>query len=124
MAGDVELDTEVLSNRLSRLVELYDQTTTIKNRIVSLRAQQTSDVWPDVPSVQDFAQRYRDSLTSVQGQIDAIREAIDACRQALADSALSLQQQDAAIEEQLQLLANRLDRPAVAAAPGAVRSAS
>lgn len=124
MAGDVELDTQVLSNRLNRLVELYDETTTLRNRIVALRSGQDGDVWPPIPSVQSFAARYRASLTDVQDRIDAIREAIDACRQALADSALSLQQQDAAVEEQLTLLANRLDRQVGTPSGRLVRTAS
>lgn len=124
MAGDVELNTEVLSNRLNRLVELYDETSQLRSRIVALRSAQDSDVWPTIPSVQSFAARYRSSLTDVQQRIDAIRDAIDACRQALADSALSLQQQDAAVEEQLALLASRLDRQPTTPHPGLVRSVS
>lgn len=122
MAGDVEVRTQVLQARLGQLVTLFDDTDRLKGQIQSLRGNQTDAVWPDIPSVQAFAGRYRDALQAVETRLDSIRDTIDRCRQALADSALSLEQQDAAVEEQLRLLAERLDAQAapapVAASPG------
>ncbi len=109
MAGDVEVRTQVLQARLGQLVTLFDDTDRLKGQIESLRGNQTGDVWPDIPSVQEFAARYRSALQNVETRLNDIRDTIDRCRQALADSALSLEQQDAAVEEQLRLLSERLD---------------
>lgn len=109
MAGDVEVRTQVLQARLGQLVTLFDDTDRLKGQIESLRGNQTGDVWPDIPSVQEFAGRYRSALQNVETRLNDIRDTIDRCRQALADSALSLEQQDAAVEEQLRLLSERLD---------------
>ncbi|NHT17520.1 hypothetical protein [Cellulomonas sp. IC4_254] len=109
MAGDVEVRTQVLQARLGQLVTLFDDTDRLKGQIESLRGNQTGDVWPDIPSVQEFAARYRGALQNVETRLNDIRDTIDRCRQALADSALSLEQQDAAVEEQLRLLSERLD---------------
>jgi len=109
VAGDVEVRTQVLQARLGQLVTLFDDTDRLKGQIESLRGNQTGDVWPDIPSVQEFAARYRSALQNVETRLNDIRDTIDRCRQALADSALSLEQQDAAVEEQLRLLSERLD---------------
>jgi DNA repair exonuclease SbcCD ATPase subunit len=117
VAGDVEVRTQVLQARLGQLVELFDDTDRLKGQIQSLRENQGGDVWPDIPSVQEFATAFRDALRAREDRLESIRTAIDACRQALADSALSLEQQDAAVQEQLRLLAQRLDAaPASSAA--------
>lgn len=110
MAGDVELDTQVLEGRLRQLVTLFDDTERLKGQIESLRAKQTGGVWPEeIPSVQDFANRYRESLRQAEDRLAAIRTAIDACRQALSDTGRSLQEQDAAVQEQFRQLEARFD---------------
>lgn len=109
MAGDVEVRTQVLEARLRQLVRLFDDTDQLKTRIQTLRYNQSGGVWPEIPSVQAFAARYREALTIVEQRLESIRTAIDACRQALSDSALSLEQQDAAIQEQFRLLTERLE---------------
>lgn len=125
MAGDLEVRTQVLQARLGQLVTLFDDTDRLKGQIESLRGNQTGDVWPDIPSVQEFATRYRAALQDVETRLNDIRDTIDRCRQALADSALSLEQQDAAVEEQLRLLAERLDAtPAPAPVVSARRAGS
>jgi len=109
VAGDVEVRTQVLQARLGQLVTLFDDTDRLKGQIARLRENQGGDVWPDIPSVQEFATAFRDALRAREDRLESIRTAIDACRQALSDSALSLEQQDAAVQEQLRLLAQRLD---------------
>ncbi|WP_158374806.1 hypothetical protein [Cellulosimicrobium cellulans] len=108
MAGDVEVRTQVLQARLGQLVTLFDDTDRLKGQISRLREGQAG-AWPEIPSVQAFAASFRHALQAREDRLESIRTAIDACRQALADSALSLEQQDAAVEEQLRLLAERLD---------------
>lgn len=108
MAGDVEVRTQVLQARLGQLVTLFDDTDRLKGQISRLREGQAG-AWPEIPSVQAFATDFRNALQAREDRLESIRTAIDACRQALADSALSLEQQDAAVEEQLRLLAERLD---------------
>lgn len=118
MAGDVEVRTQVLQARLGQLVTLFDDTDRLKGQIQSLRENQGGGVWPDIPSVREFAASYRSALSDAESYLEVLRTAIDACRQALSDSALSLEQQDAAIEEQFRLLAERLDAtPAAASHP-------
>lgn len=116
MAGDVEVRTQVLQARLGQLVELFDDTDRLKGQIARLREGQAG-AWPEIPSVQSFATDFRNALQAREDRLESIRTAIDACRQALSDSALSLEQQDAAVQEQLRLLAQRLDAaPASSAA--------
>ncbi|WP_217616390.1 hypothetical protein [Cellulomonas sp. GbtcB1] len=117
MAGDVEVRTQVLQARLGQLVTLFDDTDRLKGQISRLREGQ-SGAWPEIPSAQAFATKYQSALQQAEQRLDAIRSTIDACRQALADSALSLEQQDAAVEEQMRLLAARLDPAAATPAPG------
>jgi uncharacterized protein YukE len=117
VAGDVELDTQVLEGRLRQLVTLFDDTERLKTQIQSLHGQQAGGAWPDIPSVQAFAQRYGQAIEQAENRIAAIRTAIDACRQALSDSAQSLQQQDGAIQDQFRQLAARLDAPSSASVP-------
>ncbi|MET0435474.1 MAG: hypothetical protein ABW025_15020 [Cellulomonas sp.] len=123
MAGDVEVRTQVLQARLGQLVTLFDDTDRLKGQISRLREGQ-SGAWPEIPSVQAFATSYQSALQQAEDRLDEIRNTIDACRQALADSALSLEQQDAAVEEQMRLLASRLDPTSAAAAPAPVATGS
>jgi len=108
VAGDVEVRTQVLQARLGQLVTLFDDTDRLKGQISRLREGQ-SGAWPEIPSVQAFSAKYESALQDAENRLTAIRETIDACRQALADSALSLEQQDAAVEEQMRVLAARLE---------------
>lgn len=117
MAADSGYQAEILRDRLSKLVSLYDTTDTLKGQIQSVRYRQTSAVWPTgIPSVQGVADLYKDSLRAIEEQLDAIRDTIEACRQALSDSALSLDQQDAAVDELMSQLQQRL-APEPAPAP-------
>ena len=118
MAGDLEVRTQVLQARLGQLVTLFDDTDRLKGQIASLRGNQDSDVWPGIPSVTAFAQKYRLALADVEDRLNVIRAAIDGCRQALSDSGLSYEQQDAAVQEQFRLLAERLDGGTTAPAGG------
>lgn len=108
MAGDLEVRTQVLQARLGQLVTLFDDTDRLKGQVSRLREGQAG-AWPEIPSVQAFATSYRNALQDAENRLDLLRTTIDACRQALADSALSLEQQDAAVEEQMRLLVARLE---------------
>jgi Skp family chaperone for outer membrane proteins len=110
VAADSGYDAPILRDRLSKLVTLYDTTETLKGQIQAVRYRQTSAVWPTgIPSVQAVAAQYKDSLRAIEEQLDAIRDTIEACRQALSDSALSLDQQDAAVDELMSQLEKRLE---------------
>ncbi|MCG7287212.1 hypothetical protein MHY85_14690 [Cellulomonas sp. ACRRI] len=117
MAGDVEVRTQVLQARLGQLVTLFDDTDRLKGQIARLREGQSS-AWPEIPSAQTFSAKYESALRDAENRLTAIRETIDACRQALADSALSLEQQDAAVEEQMRVLAARLEGTSATPATG------
>lgn len=109
VAGDLEVRTQVLQARLGQLVTLFDDTDRLKGQIQSLRGSQDGDVWPGIPSVAAFAENWRAALQDVERRLDALRNAIEGCRQALSDTGLSFEQQDAAVQEQFRLLAERLD---------------
>jgi hypothetical protein len=114
VAADTGYEAEIIRDRLSKLVTLFDITENLKSQVTQIRFDQTSAVWPsEIPSVADFASRYRETLWGVEQQLGTIRDSIEANRQALEDSYRSLNRADEAIDELLRGLQERIDsRPA------------
>ena len=112
MAGDVGLRIDEISANLNKLITMHSQVQRMRDRVADMRALQTSDVWPAISSVVQFADRYRGALDEAETAIRQIETEIEECRLALAESARSLQNQDAAVEERLRALADRLEATA------------
>lgn len=112
MAGDVGLRIDDISGNLSKLISMHSTVQRMRDRVADMRALQTSDVWPAIDSVAQFADSYRAALDGAETSIRTIEQEIEECRLALAESARSLQNQDAAVEERLRLLADRLESTA------------
>lgn len=112
MAGDVGLRIDEISANLNKLITMHSQVQRMRDRVADMRALQTSDVWPAIDSVVQFADRYRGALDEAETAIRQIETEIEDCRLALAESARSLQNQDAAVEERLRALADRLEATA------------
>jgi chromosome segregation ATPase len=112
VAGDVGLRIDEISSNLNKLISMHSQVQRMRERVADMRALQTSDVWPAIDSVAQFAEKYRGALDGAETSIRQIETEIEDCRLALAESARSLQDQDAAVEERLRLLADRLEATA------------
>ncbi|GIG36072.1 hypothetical protein [Cellulomonas pakistanensis] len=110
MAGQTGYTAEIIRDRLNKLVTLFDITENLKDQVMQIRFDQTSAVWPsEIPSVADFASRYRQTLWDVEQQLGTIRDSIEANRQALDDSYRSLNRVDETIDELLRGLQERID---------------
>jgi methyl-accepting chemotaxis protein len=112
VAGDVGLRIDEISGNLNKLITMHSQVQRMRDRVADMRALQTSDVWPAIDSVVQFADQYRGALNEAETVIRQIETEIEECRLALAESARSLQNQDAAVEERLRALADRLEATA------------
>jgi chromosome segregation ATPase len=112
VAGGVGLRIDEISSNLNKLISMHSQVQRMRERVADMRALQTSDVWPAIDSVAQFAEKYRGALDGAETSIRQIETEIEDCRLALAESARSLQDQDAAVEERLRLLADRLEATA------------
>lgn len=114
MAADTGYEAEIIRDRLSKLVTLFDITENLRSQVTQIRFDQTSAVWPsEIPSVADFADQYRNRLWMVEQRLGTIRDSIEANRQALDDSYRSLNRADESIDELLRGLQERIDsRPA------------
>ena len=110
MAGQTGYTAEIIRDRLNKLVTLFDITENLKSQVMQIRFDQTSAVWPsEIPSVDAFADRYRQTLWGVEQRLGDIRDSIEANRQALDDSYRSLNRADETIDELLRGLQERID---------------
>jgi hypothetical protein len=109
VAGDVGLRIDEISANLGKLITMHTDVRRMRERIVSLRQQNASGVWPDIDEVSDFARRYDDALRDCDRELLAISGEIESCRVALAESARALQAQDAEVHARLVALANALE---------------
>lgn len=112
MAGDVGLRIDEISANLNKLIQMHSQVQRMRDRVADMRALQTSDVWPAIDSVAQFADAYRGALDEAESSIRTIEQEIEDCRLALAESARSLQDQDEAVQDRLRRLADRLEATA------------
>jgi len=117
VAGDVDLDIDQVSVNVHRLMQLHDVVEQLERRVARLRERQSTDVWPHVSGITEFASRYRDAIRNAEQALVGVRAQLEQARQALADSARSHQLQDAAVQERLVALAARLDGSAPDPAP-------
>ncbi|MFF1530581.1 hypothetical protein [Cellulomonas sp. NPDC058312] len=109
MAGVTGLTLEQIEANLNKLILLHGDVQRMRDRVTTLRGQQTSNVWPAITGVAEFADQYRSALSASATRIRGVEEEIEACRLALAESARSLQARDEAEAERLQALAKRLE---------------
>ena len=110
MAGDVGYDYSELALSADKLLTLLTGVRALRARIAAMVENDSPDTWPDIPSVQQFASSYRQKLAEADAWISAIEEALDSSRTALSESARTMQEQDATVQEGLQAIAARLDR--------------
>jgi hypothetical protein len=110
VAGDVGYDYSELALSADKLLTLLTGVRALRARIAAMAQNDSPGTWPDIPSVQDFASSYRDRLVKAEAWISAIEEALDSSRTALSESARTMQEQDATVQEGLQAIAARLDR--------------
>ena len=109
MAGDVGLRIDEISANLRKLIQMHNDVMRMRDRIVQLRNQNASGVWPDIAQVNDFKTRYDAALEASNTELRAISDEIEECRVALAESARTLEAQDAAVHDRLVALANSLE---------------
>jgi hypothetical protein len=110
VAGDVGYDYSELALSADKLLTLLTGVRALRARIAAMAENDSPGTWPDIPSVQEFATSYRDRLVKAETWISAIEEALDSSRTALSESARTMQEQDATVQEGLQAIAARLDR--------------
>lgn len=115
MAGDVELDLEVLNNRLDRLLSLHDNVTTLAGALQDMSFRQTRDIWSEARPAQNFMSVYRNRIEDYKVSLDAVRTLMGEYKDALVASATALQLQDEAVQERLRLLTERLAQPSTQA---------
>lgn len=122
MAGDVGLRIDEISSNLNKLITMHSTVQRMRDRVGGLRAMQTSDVWPAIDSVAQFANKYRSALDAAETSLAEIEREIEECRLALAESARSLTNQDEAVQQRLQNLAARLEATAQVTSPALMRA--
>lgn len=109
MAGDVGLRIDEISANLRKLIQMHNDVMRMRQRIVELRQQNSSGVWPDIDQVNAFKAKYDGALQATNDELRAISDEIEACRVALADSARTLEAQDADVHDRLVALAHSLE---------------
>lgn len=109
MAGDVGLRIDEISANLRKLIQMHNDVMRMRQRIVELRNQNASGVWPDIAQVNDFKARYDTALQASNTELRAISDEIEECRVALAESARTLEAQDADVHDRLVALAYSLE---------------
>lgn len=120
MAGDVELDYDLVAASVKRLLKLHDVVEQMAGAVGDLRARQTSDVWPNVQGLSAFVGEYRRSIGAAEADLAVLREELALAGQALAASLRSHELRDAEEQQRITALLNRLDAvPASTSAPAA-----
>ncbi|GEL96318.1 hypothetical protein [Cellulomonas composti] len=118
MAADqVSLDHDLLTDRISRLIDLYDEMDAVRSEIEAVQGRQGSYVWSAEPSVQRFRSAYVSQLDALLATLGKVQQHIDTMRTALADSQRALLSQDEAAAELFDSLVDKLDGAGAPAGP-------
>ena len=120
MADQVRIDHDVLKNRISKLIDLYDDMNAVRAEVDAVLDRQDSSVWSSEQSVTTFRSAYVAQLRALSETMSLVRERIDAMRTALADSERALIEQDESTATLFESLGDKLDetRPPTVPFPG------
>lgn len=127
MAGDVDLDYDIVTGSVRQLLKLHDVAEQMASTVGQLRSQQTTAVWTNVQGLSEFARSYRGSIGAAEADLRVLREELAQASGALAASLRSHEIRDADEQQRMQALLSKLDAaasvPSTAAAPSPAKSA-
>ena len=106
--GGLKVVSEVLAKNISTFFTLEGQIGQLKQQVARMREMQTSDVWPEIASVQHFSDSYCRAINEVEVQLQKLESELADCGTALEASARALEEQDAATAAALRRLADRI----------------
>ncbi|MFI2754395.1 hypothetical protein ACGIF2_13280 [Cellulomonas sp. P22] len=108
MAGEIELDSEVLSARVARLTSILDNLEILQGAVAEIGGNQDTTRWSAAPGPDDFSRTLAASLDEARGFIARLHATVDKQITGLSTSASALLAQDAAAAASLTAAANRL----------------
>jgi len=108
MAGEIELDSEVLKARLARLTSILDNLEILQGAVAEIGGSQDTTRWSAAPGPDDFSRTLAASLDDARRYISRLHATIDKQITGLRTSASSLLAQDEAAAASLTAAANRL----------------
>lgn len=116
-AGDIQLEREVVKQRLETLVHLQEYVTMLRDSLKDLLGRQTTGTWSDAGATAQFVALYRQQLRSLDSELAKIRRQMDAYHTALHDNMKALVSTDADVQERLMQVAARLNASPNGATP-------
>jgi len=116
-AGDIQLEREVVKQRLETLVHLQEYVTMLRDSLQDLLGRQTTGTWSDAGATAQFVALYRQQLRSLDSELVKIRSQMNAYHTALHDNMTALVSTDADVQERLMQVAARLNASPNGATP-------
>lgn len=109
MAGDVELDYDLVGGSVKQLLKLHDVVEQMQRAVGQLRDRQTTDVWPDVQGLEAFSRAYRDAIDLSERDLAVLRQELADASHALSASLRAHDRLDSAEADRMRTLLAALD---------------
>ena len=116
-AGDIQLEREVVKQRLETLVHLQEYVTMLRNSLHDLRSRQTTGTWSTAGQTQQFVNAYRGQLTSLDTELRLIHQQMADYHAALQANMANLVSTDEDVQARLMQVAARLNASPNGATP-------
>ncbi|MEZ0449513.1 hypothetical protein [Cellulomonas sp. ICMP 17802] len=116
-AGDIQLEREVVKQRLETLVHLQEYVTMLRDSLQDLLGRQTTGTWSDAGATGQFVALYRRQLRSLDTELAQIRTQLNEYHAALHANMSALVSTDADVQQRLLQVAARLNASPHGATP-------